>query len=538
MMKNKLFIGKIIFVSFSIFLASSCSQLQGMLSSEQKLLEKEQTGSAVISGNVWYYDGDYSTDFSGTEGASLNISFDKKVAVASTNDGKSKLSGNISVTYKNVSGQNCTQEYKIENGKIILDDTDSDSGSVSAGELNRSGNCFRFNMTPVTRLLDCSTAKNNELEMSLNLSGFVCNEGCQKGRSVETLSKKLKIKPLYSKNFLEGGESFSSVSKTDGVKFHLPAYGKITLAENSTVSFTLVSGSLDTALTSSDFTVIPSSLTGLDFSCSKDLYKQSFTGKLTVSGIVPELNASSYTRSFLITFSNVKSTDNSISSDTEANPSSASGASFDISTLGVYNDSENLYVQIKFSNPPAFYNEDIITVFLDVLENTAGGSAFTEVKWISDEEPRVGMGSKIAFTENSSVEGQITTYVKEGKIYTTLDYNSFASHTTIGALDAAGSDVTHSYNSSNWLNKLSSSTVVYKIPMSDIGLGIGKTVYVYGAVSHHHDTKWEAASIADHIPAKAAKNSDGSNIESKWASNDASESYTINMREAFEYVVE
>ena len=74
--------------------------------------------------------------------------------------------------------------------------------------------------------------------------------------------------------------------------------------------------------------------------------------------------------------------------------------------------------------------------------------------------------------------------------------------------------------------------------MSDIGLGIGKTVYVYAAVSHHGDNKWESASIADHIPATAAKNADGSNIESSWASNNASESYIINMREAFEYVVE
>lgn len=537
-MKNKFFIGKLICASFSIFLALSCSQLQGMLSSEQKLLEKEQTGSALISGSVWYYDGDYSTDFSGTEGASLNISFDKKVAVAATNDGKSRLSGSVFVSYKNISSQDCTVEYKIENGKIILDDTDKDSGSVSAGELNRSGTCFRFNMTPVTRLLDCSTVKNNEMEMTLNLSGFVCNEGVQKGRSVETLSKKLKIKPLYSRNFLEGGESFSSVSKTEGVKFHLPAYGKITLAENSSVSFTLVSGSLDTALSSSDFTVMPSSPTGLDFSCSKDLYKQSFTGKLTVSGIVPELNASSYTRSFLITFSNVKSTDDSIPADTDANPSSVSGASFDISTLGVYNDSENLYVRLKFSNPPAFYNEDIVTVFLDVLENTAGGSASTEVKWISDSEPRVGMASKIAFTENSSVEGQITTYVKEGKIYSTLDYNSLESHKTIGALDAAGAAVTNSYSTSDWLNRLSSSTVVYKISMSDIGLELGNTVYVYAAVSHHNDTTWASASIADHIPAIAAKNSDDSNIESCWASSDGSESYIINMREAFEYVVE
>lgn len=520
-----------------IFALVGCKPLQDSLSSVQEEKLAAETGIASISGSTWYYDGISSSDVSKTKGSSLAVEFSRPVAVASSSDGKSRLSGSLEASYTLSSGQSSSKKWTISGGEIQIDS----STSVSAGSLNASGTLFRLNMDSLLSLVDGKTVSNNEISVKITLSGFVAAEGSQKGRSVGTLVKNISVKPFYDASVVKGGGiSFSTRGSTEGKFVVIPTLGKVRLSDDAEVTFeseeSSVSGVKWTAGTCES---------GITLLCDTDLQGKNFTGTFTVSGIVPELNASSYTRSFTVSFSESISEDmisalskDTLPSDSSANAASGSGGIYDISSLGMYNDETYLYAVLSFTSTPAFWNEELVTILVDNVSDGTGNAANTKVGWVSGTEPKVGLGTAVSFAEGTSVEGQITTYVKEGTIFTTLDYQKdgeeSVSHKSIDCVNASGTAVSATYE--KWLNTFSSAVFVYKIPLADLGLEAGDKVRVYGAVSHQLDDKWEAMSIADHVPAAAAKNSDGSEIAPAWVS--GGESYVIDMSRALEHVIE
>ena len=229
-----------IFASFTtlalMFGAVSCEQLQSTLSSEQSADMLEETGSAVINGSTWYYDGISTTDFSNTTGATLAISFTKKVEMAGTrtinDDGTYtydyELSGSITANYTSTSGQSSTVSYKVSEGNIILDSTSDPFTTISAGSLSADGKTFRLDMTPVCALLDAETTSGNTIDsLEIKLTGFVCAEGEQKGRSLAALSQKISVKPFYDDATITEGVLFSTASSTAGKYVTIPTNGSV-----------------------------------------------------------------------------------------------------------------------------------------------------------------------------------------------------------------------------------------------------------------------------------------------------------------------
>lgn len=189
----------------SVFMFFGCDQLQDSLSSEQQTEMDEDIGYAYLDGNVWYYDGISTTDFSSTTGAALAVHFTKKVEMAGTKKLEDngtytysyELSGSFSANYTTTTGQSASVVTKITGGKVVLDTSD-ETTNISAGTLSADGKTFRLDMTPVCKLLDAATASGNELDsVEIKLKGFVCAEGDQKGRSLPAFGKIIKVKPFY-----------------------------------------------------------------------------------------------------------------------------------------------------------------------------------------------------------------------------------------------------------------------------------------------------------------------------------------------------
>src|SRR5574344_325940 len=82
-----------------LFSATSCDQLQSMLSSEQEAELTAATGTASLGGITWYYNGSAKSDMSVTTDNFLCVSFDQKVALSSTG-----LSDSFVISYTDANG--------------------------------------------------------------------------------------------------------------------------------------------------------------------------------------------------------------------------------------------------------------------------------------------------------------------------------------------------------------------------------------------------------------------------------------------------
>lgn len=286
----------------SVFLFSlvlvSCDALQDTLHDEMQKDLDEKTGIASISGDTWYFDGCATDNVSGSTGTSLLVTFNKKVAIGADSSGKSKLSGSMTITYNSTSGEK-KETYKISSGKIkYLQNSDSEYEGEELGALNASANEYRIDMTPAVKFLTGKKALGNELTVELKLSGFVCDEGDQKGRDVGALSKRIKIKPLYEKDTLEKELSFYTFESTLDKPFVIPTLGKVSLVDEN--DFTIeVTG--DSSIKQNKF-FIDAENGGLALYYIEDLKEKEFIAKITINGIVPAASGSSYSRTFSLKF--------------------------------------------------------------------------------------------------------------------------------------------------------------------------------------------------------------------------------------------
>ena len=367
-------------------LFASCDTLQDSLSSEQKADLIEETGSASIEGKVWYYDGISTTDFSKTEGAALAVSFSKKAALIGTreisDDGtvtyNYELNGSLTSNYISKTGQSSSVVTKISGGKIILDSVSSPVVSVSAGSMSADGRTFRLNMTPIAYLLDAETVNGNVIDsVEIKLNGFVCDEGKQKGRAIAALSQKIAVKPFYDNETITDGIVFTTISSTLGKVISIPTKGSVGLTSDAKIEFSSDDSAAST-LSSSNFALGTDS-NAITISCAEELKGKTFSGSFKISGFVPELNASSYTRTFKVNFEPVYVTldglldekawseDAVTSTDSYANPEN-----YNLSKVYVTNDSKNLYVAVEGS-VSGWNDGDNVIVLIDNASSSDTG---------------------------------------------------------------------------------------------------------------------------------------------------------------------
>jgi|GEM_PF-6371339 len=362
---------------------TSCEQFQDSLSSSKQNEMDEEVGKASIGGKIWYYDGISTTDFSSTKGSALAVDFSKKVAMSldsSTpinDDGTYNyaVSGSLIANYTTSSGQSAAITYKISGNKIILDS--ENSVTETAGSLNASGTRYSLSMTPICRLLDAATTKGNTIDsLEVKLSGFVRAEGEQKGRSVSALDQKISVLPFYEDETITDGVTFSTISSTSGKYVTIPTKGKVRLSSTPSIEFS--SSDADAlSLSSSDFT-LGASDEGLTVLCGKDLKGLSFDASFKISGFIPELNASSYTRTFTVHYSPIFVTldgaldENAWESAAVSEDSYASVSGYDLSKVYVTNDSENLYVAVE-GEISGWSNGDNLIIMIDNESSSAVG---------------------------------------------------------------------------------------------------------------------------------------------------------------------
>ncbi|WP_296328291.1 hypothetical protein [uncultured Treponema sp.] len=480
-------------------LFASCDTLQDSLSSEQKADLIEETGSASIAGKVWYYDGISTTDFSKTEGASLAVSFSKKTAMVGTreitDDGdiiyNYELSGSLTSNYISKTGQSSSVVTKISGGKIILDSVSSPVVSVSAGSMSADGRTFRLNMTPIAYLLDAETVNGNVIDsVEIKLNGFVCDEGKQKGRAIAALSQKIAVKPFYDNETITDGIVFTTISSTLGKVISIPTKGSVGLTSDAKIEFSSDDSAAST-LSSSNFALGTDS-NAITISCAEELKGKTFSGSFKISGFVPELNASSYTRTFKVNFEPVYVTldglldekawseDAVTSTDSYANPEN-----YNLSKVYVTNDSKNLYVAVEGNF--AFGAGDRIILMIDNTSSSETGKSNSDG----------GYNNYYGPATNSSFSG-VDFYLSN--ILATPEMQDYK-----WISDAPGrTDMATSATSSR------ENIIEYKIPLSIIANATsGNNLKVFAAVTSYAWTTINEMTLRDCVPSASATVSDG-----------------------------
>ena len=403
-----------------LFSATSCDQLQSMLSSEQSAELTAETGTASLGGITWYYNGSTKSDMSATTDNFLCVSFDQKVALSSTG-----LSGSFVISYTDANG-----------------DSAELTKALDGGSLSSNGDVYYLNMAPVVSMLNTSIAPSGTLSVLVTVGGFVRAEGDQKGRDVATLKKVVAVEPLFSDLTLSG-VTFNTLYSTADKSIEIPLKGAVSLASDASVEVIAAKGSsLPDGLTTADFSTSLSA-DGLTLYVTPDveLNQKSFAADVTVSGIVPALNGSEKTQTFPVTFIGaLMSTDNTL-----ATTASYSGLNAKINSVTLSNDDTNVYVSVGFDGVPTGWENDHISILIDDANLETGSATYTD-----------------------STDGAPASYLTVGSTVEFFGYEVLKSGSPVNMT----SDTTWTQNTSDWKWYGSNATVKYTIPFASIGTNV------------------------------------------------------------------
>lgn len=483
------------------FLLFGCDQLQDSLSAEQEEDLLEDTGIASVYGNSWYYNGISTTDMSGSTNAYLKIDFGKKVRLET-------LSGRFTVSYTDSTTQMKATAEKALNGGFFASDYKS----------------YNLDMTPVTAFLDGATVTNGTLTVTVSVSGFVCDEGDQKGRSVGAYSKNISVKPLYSSL---SGLIFTTKSAPAGTQFSIPVESEISLENTASITVGEKPSSFKLDGVSSDGKSIL-------FSTTEDLTGEIFNSDIEISGIRPTTSGTPYTQSFSASFMpGVVSKENSGFSDSDSSVDFAK-----INQLIVYDDgSENLKISLVFDTNTSsnkWWSGYSIHLLIDNESVEHSGMQNTSAWWQSAVSNAAGLASYVTI-ENGSIEAEVNSIFGDGTVTTVMNSCESADDTGTWNEEFNGTDIAVTGNNTDGMT-LDSKTVTYTIPFSKIGgLKSGDNVRVFAKVGQ---IKW----VEDNMPYSVGtleqipQSVNSSVTKAEWAGSYTS--YTFDMSKALEYTIE
>ena len=293
---------------------------------------------------------------------------------------------------------------------------------------------------------------------------------------------------------------FSTASSTAGKYVTIPTNGSVSLASGAGFEFSS-SDSDASGLTASDFT-LEASDEGITLLCNKDLKDKEFTGTFTISGFVPELNASSYTRTFTVTFTPQYVTlDGSLDEEAwtvdsvSATDSYANPTGYDLTKISVTNDETNLYIAIE-GDFSSFAKGDNIIIMIDDTSISASGISDADSTAAQDSEAK---GPYYVPATNLTFSGA------DFYLCHILAYKQMQSYKWLG--DSGRSDMSTSFSA------VSDTVIEYKIPLSVIGANSGDNLKVFASTSSYLWVEGGAPgnrfTVKDCIPQAAATVSDG-----------------------------
>ncbi len=458
-------------------LFAGCDLLQSNLSSTMEEALAENTGVASVASKYWYYNGQYSDDMSVYSEKLSDKYFDQSLLVSFTKKVAGSPKGSIEIKYTDKDGDSASKTFSSISGTFCNDYYG-----------------YKVDMSDVMSLFDTETIPSGTASMTIKVSGFICAEGDQAGRSLSSLEvKNIQIKPLFKNNSVDfSTKGFSSSSV---IEFDLN--GDINLdGNNYTISGT------DSDGTEYDFTVSASGSSlqftpgsKFDFSDLETL-KDNLDGEsitLPLKNILPLTAGDSYSSSVTINFTkysividgkkdenftaaNGASVETDASGDTsaygESHPDYASSISqgTDIQEVSVTSDEYYLYVAVS-GNLAVTWN-DALVVMISNGDYTTSSSAAN------------GNGFYSADVEKFGYSGRSGSYFVQPNVY--LVHQPGLNNTGSGSLSAhayvssSNQDISSSvkYSPEGWTSDVTKNFVEYAIPLSQAGLSSGDTVNV------------------------------------------------------------
>ncbi len=269
----------------------------------------------------------------------------------------------------------------------------------------------------------------------------------------------------------------------------IPVNGGVSLADGASVSFYSEDASAS-FLSDSDFTV-GASEDGITITCSKELKDKTFDAEFTVSGFIPALNASSYTRTFKVHLTPVFVTLDGVldeeawesaesSSESLANPSG-----YNLTEVAVTNDDENLYIAVK-GDFSSFVSGDRLVIMIDNRTSSSLGKTSSDASYNN----YYGPATNAVF---SGVDCFISDFITESAMQ---DYYWISDS---GRTDVAASG-----------RNASSGVIEYKIPLTVISnAAVGNELKLFVTATSYEYTTINEMTVKDCIPSSAAAVSGG-----------------------------
>ena len=442
--------------AFAAALYSGCSMLQGTLSDSMNDTFEAETGIASVSSNILYYNGSSSSDVSSSS-CYLKIDFGQVVAV-----GSSGLSGSYTLSYTEASsGDSYTVKKSLPDNK---------------GDLSADGTSYYLNLKGVMDVLDGASVTDNEVSVGIKLSGFVCNAGNQKGRSLSTFEKTINLKPLFSNTTLNG-ITVSTASMAAGRTINVPFNGKVSLSSSASASVEGDFGNWSISLGEDGMSV--------DVSSDTDLTGIIDSADLVITGIMPEISGISYTQTIPLSF-----VPGAVSTDFQG--SNALASNYGISSVLVNDDGTNLIVKVTASSELSLYSNEAINVLIDNTgyDSTNDVIGTYNMSWPtitysgSDYWPYLIYASSVVQSNcNIDAAASICTFElgsKDGyaKRLPVLAYdNGTAAAIELGDATVDGEDAAGFPQGSDWLIPVGTE-IVFTIPLENIHASSGDVVNV------------------------------------------------------------
>ena len=458
---------KIVFILGLVFLLASCEQLQGLLSSEMEKVVSESTGKASIASKYWYYNGTKDTDMTksievGTdyyESASLLVTFGKKVALQNTNP-----AGSIELTYTGNDGLIATKTIPEITGSFTSDFTG-----------------YKVNMAPILTYFDTETIPSGTASMEIKISGFVCAEGSQNGRTIPTLIHKMTIMPLFSNYDV----NFSTCWYKEGDYVGFQLNGNASVPAKSLVS----QEGLQFAISSKESEII--------FTPEENLFEREGNATFYLENILPETCGDAYSREITLNF--VKDAividgkedlnyrgDRATCIQDDAGDQNAFAslgydvsANADITQVSVVNDTNNLYVGVV-GNLSFTWNDGLVLMIAKAgakkVDMALYSAASTESLKRGSDKPFAYLYHKPG-NENSG-SGKWAVYSSSTGTTKEITENCDA-------------------NPKGWTETTTGTFLEYALPLADLGLSAEDTISIIACASLHWD---DGNAVCDIVP--------------------------------------
>ena len=394
------------------------------------------------------------------ESASLLVTFGKKVALQNTNP-----AGSIELTYTGNDGLIAKKTIPEITGSFTSDFTG-----------------YKVNMAPVLTYFDTETIPSGTASMEIKISGFVCAEGSQNGRTIPTLIHKMTIMPLFSNYDV----NFSTCWYKEGDYVGFQLNGNASVPAKSLVS----QEGLQFAISSNESEII--------FTPEENLFEREGNATFYLENILPETCGDAYSREITLNF--VKDAividgkedlnyrgDRATCIQDDAGDQNAFAslgydvsANADITQVSVVNDTNNLYVGVA-GNLSFTWNDGLVLMIAKAGAKKVDMALYSA----ASTETLKPLVAQIPFAYLYHKPGNENSGSGKWAVY------SSSTGTTKEITENCDA------NPKGWTETTTGTFLEYALPLADLGLSAEDTISIIACASLHWD---DGNAVCDIVP--------------------------------------